>query len=157
MLMVLLVCAPAACQPDRDGGPRVSTVTGDSAGVHIVENGRLADGSRLPWRIGPEPSASIGVLEGEEPYMLHYAADATRLADGRIVVANASTQELRVFDASGIHVATWGGEGEGPGEFSGLSHVERWRGDSIVAWYAPRMGDVGFRRGRQLRPHLQAG
>ena len=146
MLMVSLVCAPVVCQPDRDGGLRVSTVTGDSAGVHIVENARPADGSRLPWRIGPEPSASIGVLEGEEPYMLHYADDATRLAEGRIVVVSASTQELRVFDASGIHVATWGGEGEGPGEFSGLSHVERWRGDSIVAWYAPRMGDVGFRR-----------
>ena len=140
ILTILSVLVPIACAPDRDAEPRPATVTRDSAGIHIVENARPAEGSRLPWRIGPEPAASIGVLEGEEPYMLHNAMDATKLPDGRIVVANNGTHELRVFDAVGTHVATWGGRGEGPGEFLELWQVERWPGDSIAAWYAPRLG-----------------
>ncbi|MDE2763113.1 MAG: hypothetical protein OXK74_10060 [Gemmatimonadota bacterium] len=50
------------------------------------------------------------------------------------MIANTGTNELRVFDAEGAHLATWGREGEGPGEFTGLSGVEPWPGDSVVAW-----------------------
>ena len=57
--------------------------------------------------------------------------------DGRIVVANTGSHELRVFDAAGIHVATWGRRGEGPGEFDPLLQVHRWRGDSLLALYSP--------------------
>ncbi len=108
--------------------------TRDSAGIRIVENARPADDSRLPWRIGPEPAASIGEVFGEEAYLLHQADDATVLPDGRIVIANAGTSELRVFDAAGVHQGTWGGDGEGPGEFTSLWGVEPWPGDSVVAW-----------------------
>ncbi|MDE2754585.1 MAG: hypothetical protein OXI83_18595, partial [Gemmatimonadota bacterium] len=38
----------------------------DSAGVRIVENARPADDSRLPWRIGSEPTMSIGEVTGED-------------------------------------------------------------------------------------------
>ena len=129
-----------ACQQDQQSPAGLQSEVRDSAGVQIVENPRPADDSRLPWRIGPEPSVSIGALEGAEPYMLHRAYDATMLSDGRIVVANGGSGELRVFDASGTHLASWGGEGEGPGEFTYLSSVEPWPGDSIVAWSGPRFG-----------------
>lgn len=112
----------------------------DSADIRIVENARPPEGSRLGWRIGPEPAVSIGVFEGEEPYVLHWALDATRLGDGRIVVANAGTDELRVFDSQGNYLATWGREGEGPTDFRGLVAVETWPGDSIMAWYTGAMG-----------------
>ena len=155
ILTILSMLAPAACAPDRDDEPRPATETHDSVGILIVENAHPPDGSRLPWRIGPEPAASIGALEGEEPYLLHYVADATKLPDGRIVVVNTGTHELRVFDAHGTHVATWGGQGEGPGEFNYLTDVERWPGDSIVAWTAPRMGmsvfDADGNYGRTFR------
>ena len=137
---ILFMLVPVACAPDRDGASRAATVTRDSADIQIVENSRPADGSRLPWRIAPEPAASIGVLQGEESYMLHRVMDATKLRDGRIVVANNGTHELRMFDAVGTHLATWGGRGEGPGEFLEMWQVERWPGDSIAAWYAPRLG-----------------
>ena len=110
----------------------------DSAGIRIVENASPAEGSRLHWVIGPEPDVSIGDIDGEDPYLLSYAWDATKLSDGRIVVADRSTSELRVFDAAGVYLTKWGGQGEGPGEFPRMSlgNVEPWPGDSIVAWYA---------------------
>jgi len=83
ILTILSMLAPAACAPDRDAEPRPATTTRDSAGILIVENARPPTDSRLPWRIGVEPAASIGTLEGEEPYLLHYVADATKLPDGR--------------------------------------------------------------------------
>ena len=82
------------------------------------------------------PSVSIGELDGEDPYMLHQVSDAMTLSDGRIVVANRGSQELRVFDAQGVHLATWGREGEGPGEFNSLVAVADWRGDSLIAWHS---------------------
>ena len=140
VLAALLALAAAACQQDREDAEGFSAQERDSAGVRIVENQRPPEGSRLGWRIGPEPAASIGVLEGEKPYMLHGAVAATRLPDGRIVVANQGSSELRVFDALGTHLATWGGPGEGPGEFGNLRHVAPWPGDSIVAWYSQGFG-----------------
>ena len=139
-LLSLLLPAALACEQGRRSPASLSTETRDSAGIRIVENARPPDGSRLSWRIGSEPDVSIGAVEGEEPYLLDAAFDATRLSDGRIVVANVGTQELRVFDANGIYLATWGGRGEGPGEFTGLWQIEPWPGDSIVAWSAPRFG-----------------
>ena len=110
----------------------------DSAGIRVIDNARPDEGSRLHWVIGPEPDVTIGDIDGEDPYLLSYAWDATKLSDGRIVVADRSTSELRVFDETGTYLATWGGQGEGPGEFpwASLGDVEPWPGDSIVAWYA---------------------
>ncbi|WP_420462085.1 hypothetical protein [Candidatus Palauibacter sp.] len=135
ILLVLFSCFLLACRDavvDRD---RPLAEVRDSAGIRIVENRRLAETSRLGWRVGPEPSVSIGALDGEEPYLLHWAT-ATMLPDGRIAVANAGSNEVRLFDRSGDHLATWGGQGEGPGEFSFLSDVAPWPGDSLVAWYS---------------------
>lgn len=108
----------------------------DSAGVRIVENARPADGSRLGWRIGSQPEVSIGEVFGDDPYLLAGASDATRLSDGRIVVVNRFTRELRVFDEAGIHLDTWGGTGEGPGEFEPVTifHIAPLPGDSVIVW-----------------------
>ena len=138
-VLTLLTLTLACGQDPQTSGGLVSEAR-DSAGILIVENARPPDASRLGWRIGPEPDVSIGVLEGEEPYMLHWVADATKLPDGRIVVANGGTQEVRVFDADGQHLTAWGGDGGGPREFMSLVGVGRWPGDSIAAWYAGNLG-----------------
>ena len=106
----------------------------DSAGIRIIENARPADGSRLRWRIGRGPAVSIGEREGADPYMFFIVSDATRLTDGRIVVVNRGTTELRVFDAAGTYLDTWGGKGEGPGEFSDVLDIEPLPGDSVLVW-----------------------
>ena len=136
-----LILLPAlAC---HQGDPPASTQrseTRDSAGIQVVENPAPPAGSRLEWRIGPEPRVSIGRREGEDPCLLYRAMDATILPDGRIVVANGGSGELRFFDSAGSHLTSRGGQGEGPGEFLGLRSLEPWPGDSIVAWFGPRQG-----------------
>lgn len=131
----LIALAGASCG-DRGAASELRSEERDSAGIRIVENARPPGGSRLGWRVDSVPSVSIGRLEGEYPYLLHEVRDAMTLFDGRIVVANRGSHELRVFDAHGDHVATWGGEGEGPGELNSLLAVARWQGDSLVAWYS---------------------
>ena len=132
----ILAGTATACGDAEGGRSGLESVTRDSAGITIVENERPAPDTRLGWRIGEAPILSIGAFEGDPAYELYQVRDASRLPDGRIVVANAGTSELRVFDASGAHLDTWGGLGEGPGEFGDFaapSGVWRWPGDSIAA------------------------
>ena len=107
----------------------------DSAGITIVENARPAPDSRLPWVLGAQPSLSIGSVGGGGADQLFQVRDATRLGDGRIVIANSGSGELRVFNPDGSHAGTWGRRGEGPGEFEvrGPTGVAPWPGDSIAA------------------------
>ena len=140
IVAALFALAALGCNRDdrSSGGP--SSATRDSAGIRVIENPRPAEGSRLAWRIGPGPVVSIGTRRGEGPYMLHQVWDALKLRDGRIVVANSGTNELRVFDPSGTWLETWAGQGEGPGEFFELAYIDHWPGDSIAAWWGPRRG-----------------
>jgi len=111
----------------------------DSAGIVIVENSQPAPDSRLPWEIGAQPSLSIGSVESGGADELFRVTDAIRLGDGRIVVANMGTNELKVFGPDGSHSGTWGRRGEGPGEFTahGPTAVAHWPGDSVAAADAP--------------------
>ena len=138
-ISVLATLAVLSCQPDQSRSSVPEAQLRNGTGAQIIENARPPEGSRLGWRVAPEPTVSIGALDGEDPYLFTSAPDATRLSDGRIVVVEPGSAELRVFDGtSGTHLATWGGRGEGPGEFSELSRVHPLPGDSIMAWsYLP--------------------
>lgn len=125
--------AVLGCGAGADG--RSGTVIRDSAGIVIVENG--PDGAwpeDEAWRLSAAPILEIGVFEGEDVYQLHGVVQAARLSDGRLVVANAGTHELRFYDADGRHLRSVGGEGGGPGEFRGIRALDRAAGDTILAW-----------------------
>lgn len=159
LVAAFLIPFAFACQPDRQDASTLQIGISDSAGIRIIENPRPPEGSRLEWRIGPEPVVSIGEMEGDEPYLLHEVSSFFRMPDGRIVVANRGTEEVRVFDPFGTHLATLGGKGEGPGEFWTLGEVEPWPGDSILAWDFRDFGisifDAGGNYGRTF--FLQSG
>lgn len=131
-LFFILALSLAACDagPNPSSGPQVR----DSAGVHIVEN----SGPRWPdgrdWRLSVAPLLDIGAVDADPEYQLFQVAGALRLSDGRIVVANSGSSELRFFDADGTFLAASGREGGGPGEFEDLLWLERLAGDSIMAY-----------------------
>lgn len=77
------------------------------------------------WRLNDSPAVDIGVAEGDEDYELAGASSSLRLADGRIVIANSGTSQLRIFDSTGTFVESVGRKGEGPGEFTGSLHLAR--------------------------------
>ncbi len=133
-ILAVLALALAACSDGSEPTQALRSEVRDSAGVRIVENQAPMPDSRLTWEISTEPTLSIGTLDGEEAYQLFQVRTATRIADGRVLVANGGTSEIHVFDASGTHLDTWGREGEGPGEFTRLSSVGPWPGDSLMAW-----------------------
>ena len=128
--------AAAACGGESGAPGQRKSEFRDSADIRIVENPRPPSDSRLKWEVGEEPSVSIGSVEGEEAYQLYRADDATKLLDGRIVVANGGTLELLVFDEVGGYLTVWGSRGDGPGEFAG----ERYR---ILAADGSARADLG--------------
>jgi hypothetical protein len=71
-------------------------------------------------------------MNGPEELNLYRAAGALKLDDGRIVVANGGTNELRFFDSDGQFLYATGGEGEGPGEFRGMAFIYRLGPDSLA-------------------------
>lgn len=128
--LTALSALTAGCGGARGAaGPNVR----DSAGVRIVEYAAWAP-QPLAWRIGDQPLVEIGAIEGDDAYQFEQVQSARRLRDGRIVVANGGSQEIRFFDATGRHLLTVGREGEGPGEFRGLGPVEVLPGDSVAAY-----------------------
>ena len=129
-VLALVASAVVGCGGAQTGPVAVER---DSAGVRIVESpAALAD--RPLWTVAAEPDLEIGLLEGAEPYQLSQVQSARRLSDGRIVIANGGTHDLRFFDAAGTHLTSVGREGEGPGEFKGLGLAIVLPGDTLAAY-----------------------
>lgn len=90
----------------------------DSAGVLITESSApLWSDDRIV--IEAEPAVTIGAALDDESQQLYRVTDAMRLSDGRLLVLNSGTSEIRFYSETGDHLLTVGGAGEGPGEFSG--------------------------------------
>lgn len=83
------------------------------------------------WKLDPTPILTLG--GGDGPQDLLRVSRAFRLADGRIVVANGGTRELRVFSADGRPIGSLGRAGSGPGEFQSLGWVGR-AGDTVLVY-----------------------
>ena len=60
-----------------------------------------AERSLEQWALSPEPTVSIGVIEGDQPYQLHGASSSVRLPDRRIAVVNGGSDEVRFFSENG--------------------------------------------------------
>lgn len=121
LLPVLVFAVIAACNERSPSTPAGVTVF-DSVGVRIVESSAplLAAPDELVV-IDEAAALVIGAEAGDELYQLHRVSDATSLPDGRIVIANSGSSELRVFDSEGVFIARAGRQGAGPGEFGAFA------------------------------------
>jgi hypothetical protein len=121
----------AACQsvpPDSPGTVR------DSADIEIIESVSPVWEEGDTWRLSSVPALDIGVSEGDAAYELHEPRDVVRLSDGRIVVANSGSVEIRYYASDGTHLLDAGGRGGGPGEFQRLSWLGKLENDSVVVY-----------------------
>lgn len=100
-------------------------------GSRDCDEPRRATGDR-GWSIASEPATTIGT-EGNPPAEFFHVVGGCRLSDGRIAVANGGSSEIRVFDATGRHVVSMGGPGNGPGEFGDLAALFC-HADTLVAF-----------------------
>jgi hypothetical protein len=127
-ILVLGAILALGCAGD---GRNSDSVARDSAGVTIVESTGSQWASGEEWRVSGTPSVVIGETEGADEYQLYRVVGAERLEDGRIVVANWGSHELRFYDHEGEYLFAAGKEGGGPGEFRSLGRM--WTlGDSLV-------------------------
>lgn len=92
-------------------------ILGCSGGEAIVSRAEPVWTADEAWTVDATPVVSIGEDRGDEPYLLSQVGGALRLSDGRIVLSNAGSGELRFFDAEGKYLASVGRQGQGPGEF----------------------------------------
>ncbi|MBI4499732.1 MAG: hypothetical protein HY700_01100 [Gemmatimonadetes bacterium] len=105
--------------------------TRDSAGIRIVDNAKPVWAPGREWRLSEKPILDIGGGAGAD-YELRRIVGLTRLSDRRVAAADQSTLQLKFYDASGHHLKSVGGKGQGPGEFRDFSTITRLPGDSIA-------------------------
>lgn len=116
-LVVGVALLVAACGPEGrpDGwGGTVDTLGG---GAILVQNpeAELWD-SASAWEV--EETVRIGSVKGSGPDVFGNIRDLELDAYGRVYVLDRTRHAVQVFEPSGGHVRTLGGEGAGPGELS---------------------------------------
>jgi hypothetical protein len=132
-LAVIAALTLPACDQDESRVPP-RPVTRDSAGVRLVEIANLAALELEEWRVSASPTVTIGANDGEPGHDLFGVRGAGVLSDGRIVVGDGTTGQLRFFSENGALVATSGRIGSGPGEFRALLWLQVLPGDTIVTY-----------------------
>jgi hypothetical protein len=143
---VLLCAALAACGNER---PSSYVSERDSAGITIVESTAPRWATAARWSVDSEPLLDLSTSGTGETHEFYRVADANRLSDGSIAVANAGSSEVRFYSSTGAFIKSVGREGEGPGEFQRLTSVDRFRGDSLAVF------DYSARRVTVLGPEWE--
>lgn len=147
-LPVLLLLGVHAC--DGAGSPEDRGV----GGTPIVESSP----PYVEWSLEPAPVTRIGAMDGPPESQFSRVVYAARLSDGRLLVFDGASSELRWFDADGELQLRSGGRGEGPGEFLRVVSAMVTPQDSVVlydyanqrlTWFGP-----GGALGRTLRADL---
>lgn len=98
--------------------------------VDVVESGPSEP--PVTWALAG-PIRSIGRVDGAPPFLFTYVWDAERTSDGRIVVVETTSHEIRTFTSDGRHQTTFGGRGGGPREFGGPPWISLDE-DTLVVW-----------------------
>ncbi len=111
--LALAACAPDARAPGSGGAWAAAYDTiGDTVVVRTI-SGSVREG---PWHLVEE--MSFGGIDGPEEYVFGRISSLAVGPRGRIFVLDSQAPALRVYDALGRYLATWGAKGSGPGEYA---------------------------------------
>jgi hypothetical protein len=150
-LAVCAGCADAGAGVDR-ADSSVTTEVADSAGVVVVTNRGAGWSTGAGWAL--EPDLQVGEIDG--PLAFGRVAWVSPGPARGLLVLDAQSHLVHVFDSAGRHLHAFGGEGDGPGEFRRPSLVTLVDGDRLAVaqsfppvlhWLAL---DGSFRRSTRL-------
>jgi hypothetical protein len=140
VLAVVWGCGEASPRP---------AMSRDSAGIEIVENGRLPD--RVAYRLG-EPLYRVGWESGD--HLWQRIQSGALLTGGRAAIADGGgAREVVVLSPSGAVDAVLGGPGKGPGEFGYLNSIHHLGGDTLLAVDTNIVRATLFHEGRVVRTY----
>lgn len=121
-MLVFLVCLGCG----GDGGPQASEVGDRPNPRRVIQD--------LPqWVLADSAELSIGVAQGD-PEQEFGSVSAGAFGPRGVYLLDGGNHEVRVFDRTGAHVMTLGGEGEGPGEFQYPTHLVVGLDSSVFVW-----------------------
>ncbi|MES3629426.1 MAG: hypothetical protein PPP56_04590 [Longimonas sp.] len=90
------------------------TVTGGCG----TDSARNAEGDVRPEPVAVTPDLTVGVMDGDAPYMFGRIGGVVADESGRIIVADTQGDVVRAYDAAGTYLFDIATGGEGPGEVS---------------------------------------
>lgn len=125
---MLAVFAIGGC--DDSGSQRSAVLEYDSAGVAVLQSSP----PYVTWSLDPDPVVRIGVVDGDPEYQLSEVVYAARLRDGRMVVVDGGSSEVRWYLPDGSFSSRVGGWGEGPAEFRRVVGATLTAHDTLVLY-----------------------
>ncbi len=85
-------------------------------GVKLIHNEKKGKWGNKP-EVKPELTGTLGELDADdENYMFYMPEDITSDSDGNLYVLDGGNFRIQKFDKDGKYLATFGREGQGPGE-----------------------------------------
>ena len=146
LLILVATGSTVACDADDEIQAEAdASVQRDSSGVRIVENARpnWRDGLPVPWGVDPASELVIGsaplLTDSRDadggnggPITLSRVHSVRVFPDGRLVVADAGTEQVMIFDRTGTLMARVGARGDGPGEYRRVADVHICGEDSVA-------------------------
>ena len=147
---VLLLGGLSGCRTSVSPPPGMTTR--DSLGILIVENRAPAE-TGASWILDTSSVIDIGSRSADPNQEFSGFVIPVLLSDGRIVVANGGTSELRFFGPDGRWMMTAGRRGAGPGEFENLGWLDVGAGDTLRTYdWSLRRLSVFSANGAFVRP-----
>jgi hypothetical protein len=143
LVVLALAVAVAACTSGQD------TKAGDATArttPQVVENERPRWEAGREWTVPAQPSLDIGSDAARE-YQFAGIRGAVRLSNGRLVVGDAGSSEVRLYDPQGRFISAAGRSGGGPEEFRRMGELVAAAGDSVIVF------DAATRRVSVLAPN----
>jgi hypothetical protein len=104
----------------------------DSAGITIVENSRAAV-ARTAFTLSAAPAVQVTGRNDDPRYLFSpNVAAVSRLSDGRIVVGDRWSFNVRIYSAGGHHQRTFGSMGSDPGQLAAITRIFVLPADTIA-------------------------